>query len=264
MTIPKINQMKIKVNDIDLFKRVGNLFPTIEDFNIIFNLLPTRTMEILNLLTSDNIKTLTTQYLSKSYNKLTSSLLDLLLLQYGVFKYEDYYKVDLNICQYISRLIDARFYKKWLKLFNSLDMSYDPIRPYDMDITEQEEENTENSVLIKRLNENTSNSESNDKTIIDENQNSIYGFNSNDAVPSDKSVNSSENTSNTSDSFNSSGSTDTDQNRKITNDRNIKRLGNIGNITQQELIKQERELQQYQIFDTIFKDLDSILTCGSY
>lgn len=47
-------------------------------------------------------------------------------------------------------------------------------------------------------------------------------------------------------------------------EQDINFAGNIGNHTLQELIKQEREKYMYQIFDTIYQDLDSVLVRKSY
>lgn len=52
--------------------------------------------------------------------------------------------------------------------------------------------------------------------------------------------------------------------RENTFEQNINFEGNIGNHTIQELIKQEREKYMYQIFDTIYQDLDSVLVRKSY
>ena len=47
-------------------------------------------------------------------------------------------------------------------------------------------------------------------------------------------------------------------------EQDINFSGNIGNHTIQELIKQERDKNMYQIFDTIYQDLDSVLVRKSY
>ncbi len=46
--------------------------------------------------------------------------------------------------------------------------------------------------------------------------------------------------------------------------RKTTRKGNIGNITMQELTAQQREMLQWQFWDVVFEDCDSVLTRGQY
>lgn len=268
----KLNQMKITNNNIELFERLGNIFPNLNDLKDCFSVVPTRTKELLIRISNGDINSETTHeniedsfllnYLSKSYTKKLSSFIDLLLLNYGVVINNDYYILSDYIN--IGKLIDSKYYRKWSKLLDTFNLKYNAIRPYDINISDTMEENTENDVNIKRATESSSDSKTTEIVDNDETQNSIYGFNSINAVPSDISTNKSQSNNNSNDKFESSGSSDTEQTKKITNDRNITRQGNIGNITQQELIERERELLQYQIIDTVYNDLDKIFTCGSY
>ena len=169
----------------------------------------------------------------------------------------------------------------------------------ETNIKETTSSKTNNSVdsSTTTTNENTKSS-SNDEMVKDVNTNSLYGFNSVDCVPTDDSFRSSESKSN-SDSNNtkeetydrnfndneetslsdnennnsktvgsnqssSSGNTNTSQAKEFTIDREIERLGNIGNISQQDLIDKERETWSYELIDMIFKDLDKILTSPKY
>ena len=76
--------------------------------------------------------------------------------------------------------------------------------------------------------------------------------------------NSSENLD-SSESKNKSTSSNTTIHGRTNNiDRELSRTGNIGNITQQELIKQERDIVQYIIWDTIYDDLNRVFTRSKY
>ena len=56
----------------------------------------------------------------------------------------------------------------------------------------------------------------------------------------------------------------TQYSRSNPRERDTKRSGNIGNIPQQELVIRERNLWEYQLYDTIFKDLDKVLVIATY
>lgn len=259
-----MTEMKIKIDNIDKFKRLGNLFPTLNDIEIFFTTMSPRMISLLNLITNNNITTMAIDYISKRRLKSLSTTVDLMLLNYGLVKTDDYYSLDNRGFEVLRKLVDMRFYTKWLKLFNTLSLQYDPIKPYVMSVADNTSETTDNKIDISRENNNTSVSNSTDNVVNDETIDSVYGFNSSESVDSDKSVNKSSGNSQESNTFNSNGSTNTKQDRVIDTDRNIERIGNIGNTTQQELIEKERDLWNYQIFDTIFKDLDSVLTNPLY
>lgn len=260
----KMIDYKIYQNNPEEFKYLYNCFPTVSDFNDLFNTLSQKTQDLitLNIMDADDFMM---SFMSKHGNKKISSLIDLLLLQGNPLeKKGNYYTLSRYNTYIIGQTISARYYKKWEKIINTFNITYNPIKPYDMEINDDISEKTDNNVLIKRLNESNSENESSDKVINDETDNSMYGFNSINPVPTDKSINKSENVSNDKNTYNSSGSTDTEQNKEVTNERVIKRLGNIGNTSQQELIEKEIELRQYEIIETIFSDISKVLTCGCY
>lgn len=132
----------------------------------------------------------------------------------------------------VRAIIASRFEDKWSRLWELWNKEYDPLQPFDITLTETSSDKLD---TIK------------DKSTYIDND-SVYGFNSTEASPSDK----------------SSGSTDREYARDITRGRDYSRKGNIGNITKQELVKQEREVLQYQIIDTIFKDIASVLVRASF
>lgn len=268
----RLNKMKITSNDIYLFEKVGNIFPSYLDLQSCLSNLPLRTKLLLSAISNGEIEqnsgdiniSFIIEYLSKSYNKRLSSFIDTLLESFPLQEVRDYYVLSTDTYEKICALIDVRYYIKWTKLLETFKLKYNAIRPYDMEITDNNEETTDNDVLISRVNESSSSSSSNDKVIQDITEDSIYGFNSVSPVPTDKSTNQNEVVGTDNDTYSGTGSTDTQQDKTINSERNIKRLGNIGNITQQELIERERELWQYQIIDVVYKDLDKIFTCGSY
>ena len=50
----------------------------------------------------------------------------------------------------------------------------------------------------------------------------------------------------------------------IEHDTTLTRSGNIGVTTSQQMIESERKLWDYNIFKTIYEDVDSILTLSIY
>lgn len=286
----KLAEMKITENNSDLFIRLGNIFPSWSDINRCFEFLSPRMITLLGELTNNTYQL---QYLSKSYHKKISNLMRILLDSYALDKKpEGYYTFGTNALIYICKLIDNRFFVKWNRLKESTELEYNPINPYSMKITDRTEESITNDINITRnsnitntsiRNEDTTNKNdttfsSEDNVVSDKTDNYIYGFNSESPKSSDGSLNSSNTNSKSEDKFNGtinrknndtdtntlSGSTVTDQDKGITTNRTISRDGNIGNITQQELIEKQREILRYQIYDEIFRDLDSVFCCHSY
>ena len=102
------------------------------------------------------------------------------------------------------------------------------------------------------------------KVILDKTEDSLYGFNSLEPVPSNKTENSSENLDSSENKNKSTSSNTTIHGRTNDINRESSRTGNIGNITQQELIKQERDIVQYIIWDTIYDDLNRVFTRSKY
>lgn len=124
----------------------------------------------------------------------------------------------------------------------------------------------------------------------------IYGFNSSTAVPSGSGTGSSGGTKDSTDtltftnrtdttSFNSRTDThviDEDDSSTVTTQegsgtnathssseeseggRTLTRSGNIGTVTAQDMILQEREVALFEFFDIVFKDLDRFLTIDTY
>jgi len=91
---------------------------------------------------------------------------------------------------------------------------------------------------------------------------STYGFNSSDATPVDNTTRSgTDNTTFTSDDTN----TDTTDDSGSTTQQYTRTFSGLKGIhTPQEIIKQEREITMYNFFDTVYKDIDSVLALPIY
>lgn len=160
-------------------------------------------------------------------------------------------------------VIKTRFFNKWEKLIDTLNEDYDFLSPYQMNVEE-----SGNNISEHTIDESTSN---NGKIISEDsstnentNKSSNYGYDSDTPSPADESEGTNNSSSSgTTTNTNTRTNTKTEDNKEMSS-RTIKRSGNIGNKTAQELINEQRELLKYQILDSIYEDLDSVLTRSCY
>lgn len=185
-------------------------------------------------------------------------------------------QVDQDI---IDTVIRTKFLDKWNNLADTLTYEFDPLNPFSMNV----EEDTSGELSSNAKNSNTrditgsgSGNGTNDITTngsgTDNTDESIFGFNSTEPVGTNKNENSSSNSGTRNDTSSNSYS-DTERSeynsseeysRNNSSKRTTTRKGNIGNLSAQQLIEQQREMLRYQIFDTIYNDLDSVLTRSKY
>lgn len=158
----------------------------------------------------------------------------------------------------INDILYVQYYNKWFRLAKTTTMQYDALSPYNMiindDLTstihsDNSKTNHQESGSTDTTNErNTDTTSKVDYAGIEQNTDKLDTTNTNTLT----------NTS-------SSDSTDTtNYNRTGTDNRDVTRKGNIGNITSQDLINKEREVTRYIILNEIFSDLDAILTSKKY
>lgn len=131
-----------------------------------------------------------------------------------------------EVADLLASVIVNKFKTKWSRLYEVLDLNYNPIDNYNMSETENTQLKTEANVS---------------------NANSIYAFNDRDATPTSES--------------NSKTSTNALLNDNV---RELTRKGNIGVTTSQQMINSELELREYNFIETIYSDIDSILTLKIY
>lgn len=196
-------------------------------------------------------------------------------------------------------IVQSLYKNKWDRYKALLKLKYDPIKNYEDTLTETihgDESNVGTENVNSQLNINITDTSSNQRTdnlqsattISSENSNtrngsnSVYGFNSVNAVDSDESQvtdnstgQSNGTTSNTGTQSTASESTKTGANSKLdevsknynvaTNKtRESKHIGNIGNLTTQQLMKQEIELWKWNFVESILADLKDFLTIPIY
>lgn len=170
-------------------------------------------------------------YFQKSKEK---QLSDLVL--YLIELYDDFNDTAWN---YITKSIISLYKRKWLKLIETYSIEYDAVKPYNMDL----EDNLINDYL-KSDDSVTTNSHGTDTT-----NDQYYGFNSNEPVDTNKSIDSGETHSGRKGIYE----------RRRNSKREITRTGNIGNKSAQKLIEEERDMLRWNVYLTIFKDIDKIM-----
>lgn len=142
----------------------------------------------------------------------------------------------------ISKMLTALFGENWARFYEVFKSEYEPAFNYDM---------TEN---YSGSNTASSNSTSNAGTMKNDVENSIYGFNSTEAVKNNATSTVDTQTKDASSTATGSG----------TETHLLSRKGNIGVTTTQQLLQSELDLWQWNFLEQIFNDIDEILTVPIY
>lgn len=169
-------------------------------------------------------------------------------------------QVDEDIINFV---IEQKFYLKWKGLIETVKADFDALSPYNMTydkVTNDELHSTnENKGSKDTSGSSSDNSEGSTKT-----DDSTYGFNSTSAVPTDESADTTKVKRDISDTTHSENEDSTTYERKNMLNTTIIRKGNIGNKSSQQLIEEQRNMLQWQLYNVIFDDLDSVLTRSKY
>lgn len=136
---------------------------------------------------------------------------------------------------FLADLLHKKFGASWDHLYKITMEEYDPIENYSM--TETETPN------ITRQTDMTTNADGDSNA-------SGFGFNSSAPVPTAESQAISKQRVNGTE--------------RETGTRNLTRSGNIGVTTSQQMIESEIELWKWAYLDTIFAQVDSLITCPLY
>ena len=187
---------------------------------------------------------------SRSGNKIIGSLIE---------NYLDNNTVSDDNKIIIAQAIYTIYIKNWNALYKTLSLEYNPIENYSMTETENVQDTHKGTL---ESNGNNTNTYTETTLVNDTSNNQLWGFNSTDSVNSDKQ---------TGDTTRDVGSTmdsthkNTDRETKdITSDRTLKRSGNIGVTTSQQMIESERQLWLWNFFESVFSDIDKILVLKIY
>lgn len=176
--------------------------------------------------------------------------------------------------QILIKLIHDKFYFTWTALWQTyvigISDSYHPLRNFD--ITETGSRSKNGSVESTNSKNDTISKGGNDKTTTTytdsgSENNNRFGFNSSEAVPTEGSINSASGNSTvtkiTTDNDTIIGKEETS--REETEEGSYsKQFSGTKDVIKADIIKKEREIWVTQYFDTVFSDVDSVLTSMIY
>lgn len=187
---------------------------------------------------------------SRSGNKIIGSLIE---------NYLDNNTVSDDNKIIIAQAIYTIYIKNWNALYKTLSLEYNPIENYSMTETENVQDTHKGTL---ESNGNNTNTYTETTLVNDTSNNQLWGFNSTDSVNSDKQTG---DTTRDVESTVDNTHKNTDRETKdITSDRTLKRSGNIGVTTSQQMIESERQLWLWNFFESVFSDIDKILVLKIY
>jgi hypothetical protein len=187
---------------------------------------------------------------SRSGNKIIGSLIE---------NYLDNNTVSDDNKIIIAQAIYTIYIKNWNALYKTLSLEYNPIENYSMTETENVQDTHKGTI---ESNGNNTNTYTETTLVNNTSNNQLWGFNSTDSVNSDKQTG---DTTRDVESTMDSTHKNTDRETKdITSDRTLKRSGNIGVTTSQQMIESERQLWLWNFFESVFSDIDKILVLKIY
>ena len=181
--------------------------------------------------------------------------------------------------------------EKWSKLWATLSLEYNPIENYNMEEVETPAEvthtitpaETTETITPAETTETLTPAETTEtltpaETTVDNKppkittQNEISAFNSSDFVDDTRSVSQGDddNKGTNSITVDTAGSNKLEVDTAgsdvftVQNERSLRRSGNIGVTTSQQMIQSERDLWMWNFFESVFTDLDYVLTLQIY
>ena len=139
----------------------------------------------------------------------------------------------------IARVIKSRYNLRWTKLWDTLSFEYNPINNYDM-------------VETSNLRDIHGGTDVHSTAQASASQGDVYAFNNASATPATRTDGAAE-------------SSDTmHHGETIDHTGTFSRAGNIGVMTTQQLIREEREAWLWDIMTVIFSDIDRVMCNAVY
>lgn len=187
---------------------------------------------------------------SRSGNKIIGSLIE---------NYLDNNTVSDDNKIIIAQAIYTIYIKNWNALYKTLSLEYNPIENYSMTETENVQDTHKGTI---ESNGNNTNTYTETTLVNDTSNNQLWGFNSTDSVNSDKQTG--DTTRDVESTIDNTHKNTDRETKDITSDRTLKRSGNIGVTTSQQMIESERQLWLWNFFESVFSDIDKILVLKIY
>ena len=209
---------------------------------------------------------LDTEYFgNRSGEKIVSTLIDHLLAR-NVDPDDEALGTDAR--RTVATIILHRYGDKWERLADLFTAEYNPIENYDMTETD-----TPNISRKHRVSEDFA--ETSERTVKEdvtettdnEANTDIFGFNSTTPVPSGRGDNQQvyRRQTDPEDNVVTEEKTQTGYREETeTGTRTLRRSGNIGIMTVQQMAEQEITLRKHSFFDIVFDDVDSVISSNFY
>ena len=166
----------------------------------------------------------------------------------------------------LANILYTRYGVQWDKLYKVLSAEYNPIENYSM--TEEETPDITRTETPNITRDKTTSAKS-DFTVTTNSDTAtdVYGFNSNSAVPQGESNGNSTVTTQGDADKNVTTENETEtgtRTERETGKRTLTRSGNIGVTTSQQMLESEIKLWEWNFYETVFKDVDTVLTVPKY
>ena len=285
----------------NLEKRIKDVIDPVND-GIILSIYNDETSlgEFIKSIISENeAKALDIEYVyNHSGLKLISTLLILGQELYNGFTDELKHKVNsiikVRFCEKWKKLYNTLIMK--YDIISPYDMKIEEKGTNDItisknaqDVLDRKDTNSKSENSTNNINDKTTSSidtttnEVEDGSINSDDEHKVSGYNNDEYVKdthditTDTSKNTTNGTSNTkrddtrtkTDTYENNTRKDTidkteSETRENPTTRSITRIGNIGNITRQQLINEEREMLKWQFFNVVFDDIDTVVTRGMF
>lgn len=213
-------------------------------------------------------------YIERSYEKYISPLYQRYIEKLD-FHVDDIDLEDFNILNdYLARTILTKFLLKWVRIFNAIITDYKPLENYNMEEVrtpdiERSRSGSESGSHTERGTDSVNTDITNSKETSTEA--GIYGFNSSNSNPSasgtgDESVRTTGDKEDNYTERTSSGSKNGthSETETETGTETLRRHGNIGVTTSQQMLESEIKLRQYNFVEQMFNDIDSVLCLKIY
>lgn len=161
---------------------------------------------------------------------------------------------DENTRSKLAKIIYTMYSDKWAKLWALMEIEYDPLNNYDM------EEHETPAEITHTITPAETTIETKPAKMVSENE--VSAFNSSDYSDATKTTT----TGDVSDKGTESIDVDTAGSDVLTvqNERTLTRSGNIGVTTSQQMAQSEIELRKWLYYQSVFNDIDNILTLSIY
>lgn len=166
----------------------------------------------------------------------------------------------------LANVLYTRYGVTWDKLYKVLSAEYDPIENYSM-IEEETPDITRTETPNITRDKTTSAQSDFTVTTDSDTASDVYGFNSNSPVPQGESNGTSSVTTKGDADKNVTTENETETGTRTeteTGKRTLTRSGNIGVTTSQQMLESEIKLWEWNFYETVFKDVDTVLTVPKY